>query len=271
MEKKALNFRELNIIIDKEIKQISDNIDELKNIEYSSHPTSFYSTCTTIESLKDISKLSKDPFFNELELTDVLKLIKIVGVACNGKIGEYHDPSSYIVKNIYPGCYISLADIVTVEEYSKGKEHLSVPGTKEEINNCIPIFQDKKIYEIFAPSILELLAVLGMRRVLAEIPVTFESLTLSGLWKMIGILKANKSEININTFLSICNKVKFTCGTKYDNIIEIIQNQLKNENYKDGLFINNYGLFQMLLLFYIIALSIRLLIKMIYKKYLEPL
>ena len=258
LAKRALNSGELNIIIDKEIKQITDNIDELKNIEYSSHPTSFYSTCTTIESLKDIAKLSKDPFFYELELTDILKLINIVGVACNGKIGEYPDPSTYIVKNIYPGCYISLADIVTAEEYSKGKEHLSVPGTKEEINNCIPIFPDKKIYEFLkknAPSTLELLAGLGMRRVLAEIPVTFESLTLSGLWKMIGILKANKSEININTFLNICNTVKLTCGTKYDNVIEVIQKQLKNENYKNGLYINNYGLFQMLPVLYNCAVN----------------
>ena len=96
-----------------------------------------------------------------------------------------------------------MADIATAEEYSKGKEHLSVPGTKEEINNCIPIFPDKKVYEFlkkYAPTTLELLAGLGMRRVLAEIPVTFESLVLSGLWKMIGILKVQKSEINIKTF-----------------------------------------------------------------------
>jgi len=253
LAKRAMNSGELNNIIFKEINQISDNINELQDIDFSSHPSSFYSTCTTVESLQEISKLSKEPFFNELEITEVLKLINIVGIACNGKIGEYPDPSVYLVKSIYPGCYISMADIATAEEYSKGKEHLSVPATKEEINNCIPIFPDKKVYEFlkkYAPSTLELLAGLGMRRVLAEIPVTFESLILSGLWKMVGILKGQKSEINIKTFLDICNAVKYTCNDKYDNVIEIIQNQLKNKDNNNGLYINNYGLFQMLPVLY---------------------
>ena len=253
LAKRALNSGELNNIVFKEIEQISENINELKDIDYSSHPSSFYSTCTTVESLLEISKLSKEPFFNELDITEVLKLINIVGIACNGKIGEYPDPSVYLVKNIYPGCYISMSDIATAEEYSKGKEHLSVPGTKEEINNCIPIFSDKKIYEFlkkYAPTTLELLAGLGMRRVLAEIPVTFESLILSGLWKMTGILKTQKSEIHIKTFLNICDSAKFACDSKYDNVIEIIQNQLKDKESKNGLYINNYGLFQMLPVLY---------------------
>lgn len=159
----------------KETKEISENIGELNDVDCSQLPSSFYSTCKTIESLKDISKLSKELFFNELEITDILKLINIVEIACNGKIGEYPVPSVYLVKNIYPECYISMADIAIAEEYSKDNEHLGVPGTKEEINNCIPIFQDKKIYNLlnkYAPLTLELLSGLGMRRVLAEIPLT---------------------------------------------------------------------------------------------------
>ena len=244
---------DLNDIIPQEIKEIEEHIEELKDIDYSSHPSSFYSTCSTIESLKDISNLVKESVFKELEITDILKLINIVGIACNGKIGEYPDPSVYLVKKIYPGCYISMADIATAEEFSKGKEKLLVPGIKEEINNCIPIFPNQKVYEFlhkYSPKILELLAGLGMRRVLAEIPLTFESLILSGLWKMIGILRGNKSEINIKSFFDICNSMKFVCGNKYDNVIEIIKNQLKDKNDKNGLYINNYGLFQMLPVLY---------------------
>ena len=258
LAKRALNSGELNSIIFREIKQISENITELDDIDDSSNPSSFYSTSTTIESLKEISKISEEPFFNELEITEILKLINIVGIACNGKIGEYPDPSVYLVKSIFPGCYISLADIATAEEYSKGNEHLSVPGTKEEINNCIPIFPDKKVYEFLkknAPTTLELLAGLGMRRVLAEIPLTFESLVLSGLWKMVGILKGKKTEINIKTFLNICDSVKYACGNKYDNVLEIIKNQFKNENDKNALYINNYGLFQMLPFLYNCAVN----------------
>ena len=253
LAKRALNSGELNSIVFKEITQISEHIDELNDIDDSGSPSSFYSTCTTIESLKEISKISKESFFAELEVTDILKLINIVGIACNGKVGEYPDPSVYLVKNIYPGCYISLADIVTAEEYSKGNEHLLVPGIKEEINNCIPIFPNKKVYDFlkkYSPTTLELIAGLGMRRVLAEVPLTFESVILSGLWKMVGILKGKKNEINIKSFLNICDSVKFACGNKYDNVIEIIKKQLAKENYKNGLFINNYGLNQMLPVLY---------------------
>ena len=44
------------------------------------------------------------------------------------------------------------------------------------------IFSDEKIYNFLkkCPTILELLAGLGMRRVLAQIPLTFESTILSG-------------------------------------------------------------------------------------------
>ena len=146
-----------------------------------------------------------------------------------------------------------MVDIATAEEYSNDNEHLGVPGTKEEINNCIHIFQDKKIYNLlnkYAPHTLELLSGLGMRRVLAEIPLTLESLILSGLWKMIGILNTQKSEINIKIFLDICNTMGYSCENKYDDVIQTIKTQLNNEKYKNGLYMNNYGLFKMLPVLY---------------------
>ena len=251
LAKRALNTGDINQSFN-EIEEISRHVEDLNKIENSSLPLSFYSTCTTLESLKEMCKIVKEPFYKDLEVSDILKLFNIVGIACNGKIGEYPDPSVYLVKNIYPGCYISMADIATAEEYSKGNKHLEVPGTKEEINNCIPIFPDEKIYNFLkmCPTILELLAGLGMRRVLGQIPLTFESLILSGLWKMIGILKGKKSEINIKTFMEICNSMKLVCGNKYDSVIDVIKEQLKNKEYKNGLYINNYGLFQMLPVLY---------------------
>ena len=253
LAKRALNTGDLNTLIAKEIDEISKCIDELNDIDYSTHPSSFYSTCTTVESLKDIRNLVNEPIYDELEVSEVLKLINIVGIACNGKVGEYPDPSVYLVKNIYPGCYISMADIATAEEYSKGNEHLEVPGTKEEINNCIPIFPNEKVYNFLkkCPKILELFAGLGMRRVIADIPLTFESLVLSGLWKMIGLLKGKKSEINIKCFIDICNSMKYICGDKYNDVIDIIKEQLKNKDImKKGLYLNNYGLFPMLPVLY---------------------
>ena len=253
LAKRALSSNEdLSNTIIKELEEISKHSNELDNIDTSSYPISFYSTCNTVESLKEIIELMKDKTFNELELSDILKLFNVVGIACQGNIGEYPDPSVYLIKNIYPGTYISIADIVTAEEYSKGKKHLEVPGVKEEINNCIPIFPDNKLFNFMkhCPKIMELLSGLGMRRVIADIPLTFESLILSAVWKMIGILKENKSEINIKCFLDICNTMSLVCGKKYNNVIDTIKTQLKNKKGKNGLYLNNYGLFQMLPVLY---------------------
>jgi len=157
------------------------------------------------------------------------------------------------MNKIYPGCYISVADIATSEEYSKGSEHLETPGTKEMISNCIPIFNDEKLYRFlkkYSPRMLELSAGVGMRRVLADIPLTFESTILSGLWKNIVLLNDVKSEVTINTFKDICNTMKYVCGNKYDNVIEVVKKQLNDENYNNALYINNYSLFQMLPVIY---------------------
>ena len=253
LAKRALKSGEdLTGSIFKEMKEIANHIEELDKIDSSSYPSSFYSTCNTVESLKEISNLVKEPFFEVLEVSDIFKLFNVVGIACNGKIGEYPDPSVYIIKNIYPGCYISMADIATAEEYTKGDKKLEVPGTKEEINNCIPVFQDKEIYKFlkYCPKTLEILAGLGMRRVIAEIPVTFESLILSGLWKMISLLKGKKSEINIKCFLDICKTMTYVCGSKYNNVIDTIKEQLNDKESKNGLYIENYGLFPMLSVLY---------------------
>ena len=254
LAKRALKDDEdLDEVISKEIGDISNHIEELNSIDHSTHPSSFYSTSTTVESLKELGQLYKEPIFKELQISDIFKLFNIVGIACNGKVGDYPDPSVYLLNKIFPGCYISMGDIATAEEYSKGSEHLKDPGTKEEINNCIPVFNDKNLFTFlkkYSPKILDLSAGLGMRRVLADIPLTFESTILSGLWKMIVILKDKRSEININTFKDICNTMTFVCGGKYDNVIEIIKEQLKDIKNKNALYINNYSLFQMLPVIY---------------------
>jgi len=110
LAKRALNTNkeDLQNVILKELEEISKHSDELNNIDTSSYPISFYSTCNTVESIKEIIELMKDPTFKEIELPDILKLFNVVGIACAGKIGEYPDPSVYIMKNIYPGCYIKV-------------------------------------------------------------------------------------------------------------------------------------------------------------------
>ena len=58
------------------IEEISKHIEELNDIDISSSPSSFYSTSTTLESLREISKIVKEPFFQELEAKDLVAFKK---------------------------------------------------------------------------------------------------------------------------------------------------------------------------------------------------
>ena len=237
--------------IKEEIKNMKENISELNEIDYSNDPISFYSTSPTVESIKELCGLVEDPVFGEMSATEFLEVINIVGIAAFGTVADYPDPLLYLAKSIYPGCYISVSDIITAESISKGQKKLTVPGVNEEINNCIPIFSDKRVYEFlrkYAPTTLELSAGIGMRRVLADIPKTFEGNILAGLWKMIGIVKGNeKFEINIKSLIELIKTMIIVSGNHNEDVIEVIQNQFKDEKCKNlGLYLNGYGLFQLL-------------------------
>ena len=237
--------------IKEEIKEMSQHLSEINEVDYSNDPISFYSTSSTVESIKELCQLVEDPVFEEMSATEFLEITNIVGIASFGNIADYPDPLLYLAKTIYPGCYISVSDIITAESISKSQQKLMVPGLNQEINNCIPIFSDKKVYDFlrkYAPTILELSAGIGMRRVLADIPKTFEANVLAGLWKMIGIVKGNeKYEINIKSLLELIKTMVIVSGNHYEDVIEVIQNQFKNENCKKlGLYLNGYGLFQLL-------------------------
>ena len=244
--------------IKEEILDMKNHLQEISNIDYSNDPTSFYSTSSTLEGIKALCDLDQDPVFGELSATDFLELINIVGIASFGTIGDYVDPLLYLVKAVYPGCYISVSDIITAESVSKGQQKLMAPGLNQEINNCIPIFTNQKVYDFlnkYAPTILELSAGIGMRRVLGNIPKTFESTILSGLWKIIGVVKGSeKLEVNAKSLLELIKTMVIVAGNHNEDVIQVIQNQFNNkEVQKMGLYLNEYGLFQLLPVLYKIA------------------
>ena len=67
---------------------------------------------------------------------------------------------------------------------------------------------------------------------------------------MISLLKGKKSEINIKCFLDICKTMTYVCGSKYNNVIDTMKEQLNDKESKNGLYIENYGLFPMLSVLY---------------------
>ena len=252
LAKRAVNSgTDFTETIKEEIKNMNQHLSELNEIDYSNDPISFYSTSSTVESLKELCELVQDPIFEEMSDTEFLEITNIVGIAALGPVADYPDPLLYLAQSVYPGCYISISDIITAESITKSQQKLMVPGLNKEINNCIPIFTDNRVYDFlkkYAPTILELSAGIGMRRVLADSPKTFEGNILAGLWKMIGIVKGNeKYEINIKSLVELIKTMVIVTGNHYEDVIEVIQNQFKNEKCKNlGLYLNGYGLFQLL-------------------------
>jgi len=262
--------------IKEEILEMKKHLNEISQIDDSNDPISFYSTSSTLEGIKSLCALDEDPVFGELSATDFLELINIVGIAALGNIGDFVDPLLYLTKNVYPGCYISVSDIVTAEGIAKNQQKkLVVPGINQEINNCIPVFTNEKVYKFlrtYAPTILELTAGIGMRRVLADIPKTFESTILAGLWKIIGIVKGSeKLEVNAKSLLELIKTMVIVAGNHNEDVLQTINEQFeKKENKKLGLYLNGYGLFQLLPVLYKIA-SQNILSKELLQKFMRSI
>ena len=244
--------------IKQQIQEMKNHIKEIANLDDSNNPTSFYSTSSTLEGIKTLCDLVEDPIFGELSSTDLLELVNIVGIASLGPVGDFVDPLLDLSKSVYPGCYISVSDIITAESISKNQQKLLVPGLKQEINNCIPIFTEKKVYDFlrkYAPSILELTSGIGMRRVLANIPKTLEGTIYAGLWKMIGIVKGSeKLEVNAKSLIELIKTMVIVAGNHNEDVLQVIDEQFKNnETQKLGLYLNGLGLFELLPVLYKIA------------------
>ena len=239
----GLNFDE---VARNEVIEMSKHIDELKDIDFTDHHISFYSTTSTLEGIRLLCGMVNDSIFKDLEVNDIVKLLNIVGIGCEGKIGNYPDPALYHLTNIYPGCFVSFSDILEVATINKNEE-LKVPGGEGYINNAIPIFDDERIHQFllkYAPHLLEYTASIGMRRILAEVPNTYENMIVAGLWKMLTVLNTNKSEINIKMFISLLKSNEIAAGRKYMGVLKEIEHQ-KDEK-ELALYLNNYNLNNMI-------------------------
>jgi len=199
-----------------------NNFDEIKNINYKNHAVSFYSQATTIEGLKLLIELSDDPEFKNFTADEILQLTNIVGIACNGSIGDFPDPSTWRMNEIYYGCHISVADIITSFHQSSDSEFkLKAPGYDKEITNAIPVFDDPKIgvfLKKYAPSILEYSSSIGMRRIIADVPMTFGYTIIAGIRRMIYDLNKNKSTVHLDTFKQLVSTAASFVGKYYDHV-----------------------------------------------------
>lgn len=238
----GLDFTET---VKNEVRRMKAHLDELNDIDDENHNTSFYSQDTTLGGIKAVCSIENN-LLDEMEVTDILQLINIVGVACNGPVGDYPDPMTWRLNDIYPGCYISLSDIL-MGHVQSGGQNVTVPGQPDKIiNNIIPIFDDERVHRFlktYAPNILEYSASIGMRRVIVGIPMTHAYTICAGVWKMVEVQDKNKSSVCCETFLNLTRSLETSFGTYFDHVLPYIREQDQNISY----YICNNGLTNMIL------------------------
>lgn len=206
------------------------HFDEISSIDDKNHSLSFYSQATTLEGIRTLVEFTKDASFNKFDATEILQIINIVGVACYAPIGDFPDASTWPIKEIHVGCYVSVADIVTsyVQAGDDGDKKLMAPGINKEITSCIPIFDDPQIgafLKKYAPSLLEFSSSIGIRRAIADVPMTFGYTIIAGIRRMFYDLNRNKSTVHVETFGKFVESAASFVGKYYDHIEELLVDQ----------------------------------------------
>lgn len=241
---------DLTDIVHKEVEAIHSHLSELDGIDDSEHSKSFYSMETTLEGLKTLGKLVDDNILKDTTPSDIIQLTNVVGIASCHQIGDYPDAMAFRTHGLYPGCYISVSDITVYQTMSKGKKLVPPGFPDKEIVNCIPIFDDTRIHQFmlkYCPTLLNLTAGVGMRRVMADVPSTHMYTVCAGLWKAIDIFATNRSEVVIETVKQLTECYNIDVGSYFDHIEKFLTDEQPG---KTSYFINNNGMTNMLNLVY---------------------
>ncbi|QKF93474.1 hypothetical protein QKU48_gp0016 [Fadolivirus algeromassiliense] len=246
---KALARRTLESDIDftgvlrKEVRDMHQHLKELDNVVDESEYTSFYSQDTVLGGIKAVCSLVDEKMLDDMEATDILQMINIVGIAVNAQIGDYPDPMSWRVNKIFPGCFISMSDI-TMAYLGSGGNKLYPPGFEKthgnEITAVIPVFNDHKIVNFmrkYCPSMLEYSASVGMRRLITGVNMTHGYTLAAGILKLVEDLDTNKSTLNVESFVRLVKNFDVFVGKYFDHVLPHIQDQNENLTF----FIGNNG------------------------------
>ena len=247
----GINFDE---VTKKEVLQMKENLPKLletlkkNNFDESTLSISFYSTSNTLEGIKTVCDLvDNKEIFDGLTTLDVIRLLNIVGIGCDADVGNFPDPMTYRIKEIYPGCFVSLSDILDVSEKNMGENALVDFSTKKKIINVIPLFENQDIQKFLldnCPKLLEYTASIGMRRVLAEVNYTYDYTILAGMWDLIMKIMRENSEINNKLFCKLVDTYMVASRGHFSYLYPILENQI-NDTSKLSIFMNNNGVTNM--------------------------
>ena len=201
-----------------EAMAIAANLNELTSfVKDSNHQCSFYSMETTLGGIKAVAQMVMDPGFDELTANEILLLLNIVGIACDGPVGDFPDPMTWRVNKIYPGVFVSVSDLMTSRLQSGSPDSfMQVPGhSNSRITNVIPVFEDIRIAKFLqkhAPYLLSYTCSIGMRGMIAHVPMTDGYTLCAGIWKLVEHIASNPTELNLNTFKHLVVSYDFFCA-----------------------------------------------------------
>mmetsp|Transcript_3701 Transcript_3701/g.10931 ORF Transcript_3701/g.10931 Transcript_3701/m.10931 type:complete len:1071 (-) Transcript_3701:279-3491(-) len=182
-----------------EIKAMAAHLHELDALDDSAWSVSFYSQSTTLDGLKEVCELVNDAAFDSLLAVELLELVNLVGVPLAAPIGDFPDPMTYRVDALLPGACVSVADL-TVAEKGRGGARLLHPTSRQPIVNAVPLFEDARLQAFLqrhAPTTLECVASVGMRRMICEVPKTLPYTICAAIWQLIGAMDADKSHVHV--------------------------------------------------------------------------
>ena len=244
----GINFDE---VTKKEVIKMSQNLPKLletldkNNFDDSTLSVSFFSAANTLDGIKTVCELVDDKeTFEEITTLDVIRLLNIVGIGCDAQIGNFPDPMTYRINEIYSGCFVSLSDVLDVTEK---KRDLVDFNTKKKIINVIPVFENQDIHKFLldnCPKLLEYTASIGMRRILADVNYTYDYTILAGMWSLIMKIMKENSEINNNLFCKLVDTYMVASRDHFSYLYPILERQI-NDNSNISIFMNNNGVTNM--------------------------
>ena len=249
----GLNFDE---IARQEVLDIADNLEALLQfgVDDSQHQCSFYSMETTLGGIKAVAALVKEPGFDDLTVNDFLLMLNIVGIACEGPVGDFPDPMTWRANKIYPGVFLSVSDILTAKLQSSNPNfNLNIPGHENAIaTTVIPVFEDQKIAKFihdFAPKLLSYTCSIGMRGIIANINMTDGYTICSGIWKLVETISSDPTELNLKTFGHLCQSYHLFSGNYFKSSFDCLIAPSSNKN-NSSFYLQNAGVTNMILPIY---------------------
>jgi hypothetical protein len=239
-----------------EIRAMHEHLNELSDVDDSTHAVSFLDLETTLTGIRtacelvDRTVLSGESLLDSVSCTDVLRLLNIVGIACKAPVGTFPDAMTWRVDKLFLGTFCSVSDIVTHSEV--GSELLVPRGFENEgleISNVIPYFEDVKILRFlkkYASKLLELSAGEGMRRLLGGVNGTFLYTICGGLLQLVSQLNTSRSELYLNTLIHVVETFSIQSGGYFDHILPYLHDQEETEKLNLSYFLNNNGMTNMM-------------------------